>query len=72
MKLAELIDWDALAERFCALYSEVWRPGVDIRLMCGLHYLMSRFAGGGLRTRIISTSVAACTLNTSCRLTLRR
>ena len=38
-RLADQIQWQALAEQFGALYAEAGRPGVPIRLMSGLHYL---------------------------------
>jgi len=42
-RLAERIEWPQLADRFGALYAEVGRPGVPIRLMAGLHYLKHAF-----------------------------
>ena len=38
-RLAQEIQWQALADEFGALYAEAGRPGVPIRLMVGLHYL---------------------------------
>ena len=43
-RLADQIQWQALAEQFGALYAEAGRPGVPIRLMSGLHYLKHVFA----------------------------
>ena len=42
-RLAEAIQWQALADEFGALYAEAGRPGVPIRLMVGLHYLKHAF-----------------------------
>ena len=38
-KLADQIHWDAAETEFGNLYSEEGRPGIQIRLMIGLHYL---------------------------------
>ena len=44
VKLAEIINWEALATEFGALYADEGRPGADIRLMCGLQYLKHTLA----------------------------
>jgi len=43
VKLAQLVKWDELADQFGALYAEVGRPGVPIRLMAGLVLLQHTF-----------------------------
>lgn len=45
VKLAQVIDWQALNDAFEPLYhGETGRPGNNIRLMCGLHYLKHVYA----------------------------
>jgi transposase, IS5 family len=42
-RLAATLDWAVAEARFGALYAEVGRPGVPIRLMVGLQYLKQAF-----------------------------
>lgn len=44
VKLSKVIDWETLEANFTPLYSENGRPGINIRLMCGLQYLKHMFA----------------------------
>jgi IS5 family transposase len=43
VKLAQVIDWDALTAEFGPLYAETGRPGVPIRTMAGLVLLQHTF-----------------------------
>ena len=44
VKLAEIINWEALTTEFGDFYADEGRPGADIRLMCGLQYLKHTLA----------------------------